>query len=127
MNASAKRVADTSLICLSALRPAHGCDDSTEISLANQATKLEEGNPMLVLTRHVGEEIVIDRHIRISVLEARGSVVKIGIAAPQSVRVVRQELFDRRAEWEATSDLTQDDSDSPKDSKIMEELIRIAR
>jgi carbon storage regulator CsrA len=122
-----ERVAETSLICISALRPAHGCDDSTEILFANQATKLEEENPMLVLTRHVGEEIAIDRHIRISVVEVLGGVVKIGIAAPRSVRILRQELLDDQAEWEATSDRLQDDSDSPKDSKIMEEVIRIAR
>ena len=44
---------------------------------------------MLVLTRHSGEEIVIDGDIRLTVLEVRGSVVRLGIIAPESVRVLR--------------------------------------
>ena len=52
---------------------------------------------MLVLTRDIGEEIVIDGHIRVIVLAVRGEHVRLGISAPPSVRVDRQEVHARRA------------------------------
>lgn len=47
---------------------------------------------MLVLSRRLGEEIVIDGNIRISVLAIKGSQVRIGVTAPASVPVFRREL-----------------------------------
>jgi carbon storage regulator len=47
---------------------------------------------MLVLTRRVGEEIVIDGNIRITIVAIKGSQVRVGIAAPPSVPIFRQEL-----------------------------------
>jgi carbon storage regulator len=49
---------------------------------------------MLVLSRRQGEEICINDRIRISVLSVRGGRVRIGIAAPAEIRVVRKELLD---------------------------------
>ena len=51
---------------------------------------------MLVLTRRVGEEIVIDGGIRITLLETSGGRVRVGVAAPPSVRVDRGEVAERR-------------------------------
>lgn len=82
---------------------------------------------MLVLARRVGEEIVIGPNIRLTVVDARNGLVRLGIAAPQSVRVLRQEVVDRQAECEAACVAAQATSDRPKDRKIMEGLIRIAR
>jgi carbon storage regulator len=48
---------------------------------------------MLVLTRRVGEEIVIDGTIRVRVVMAKGKVTRLGITAPPSVSVVRLELL----------------------------------
>jgi carbon storage regulator len=48
---------------------------------------------MLVLTRRVGEEIVIDGTIRVRVVMVRGGITRLGITAPPSVRVTRSELF----------------------------------
>lgn len=48
---------------------------------------------MLVLSRHVGESIAIGDDVTITVLEVRGDVVRIGIAAPRSVAVHRSELL----------------------------------
>jgi carbon storage regulator len=48
---------------------------------------------MLVLRRKVGETIVIDGVINISVLAVEGERVKIGIVAPPNVTIVRQELL----------------------------------
>lgn len=50
---------------------------------------------MLILTRCVGETIVIGTDIRVTVIEARGGQVRIGIAAPKHVNVVREELLGR--------------------------------
>jgi carbon storage regulator len=54
---------------------------------------------MLVLSRKIGEEIVIGNTIRITVVEIRGGKVRIGIVAPKDVLVDRQEIRDRRLEW----------------------------
>ena len=54
---------------------------------------------MLVLTRRVGEEIVIDGSIRVVVVGAKGDRIRIGVKAPESVRVDRQEIHDRRTEF----------------------------
>ncbi|GAC1398039.1 MAG: hypothetical protein NVS4B12_06740 [Ktedonobacteraceae bacterium] len=48
---------------------------------------------MLVLRRKVGESIVLDGVINISVLAVEGERVKIGISAPSDVTIVREELL----------------------------------
>jgi carbon storage regulator len=50
---------------------------------------------MLVLTRKLEETIVIDGHIRVTVLSVQGGKVRLGIAAPKSVRVDRDEVHAR--------------------------------
>ena len=45
---------------------------------------------MLVLTRRSGESILIGEEIRIRVLRASGSRVRIGIEAPPDVRIIRE-------------------------------------
>jgi carbon storage regulator len=49
---------------------------------------------MLVLARRLDEVIVIGENVRIKVLEVKGSQVRLGIIAPLSVRVLREELLD---------------------------------
>ncbi|MHB1424598.1 MAG: carbon storage regulator [Gemmataceae bacterium] len=51
---------------------------------------------MLVLTRRLGEEIVIDGNIRITVVSVKGDRVRIGIEAPPTVLIDRQEIHERR-------------------------------
>jgi carbon storage regulator len=51
---------------------------------------------MLVLTRRPGEEIIIDNNIRLTVVSLKGDRVRIGIEAPPSVVVDRQEIHERR-------------------------------
>ena len=51
---------------------------------------------MLVLTRKVGETIVIGDNIRVTVTEVAGYKVRIGIDAPPDVIVDRQEVHARR-------------------------------
>jgi carbon storage regulator len=62
---------------------------------------------MLVLTRRVGEEIIIDGNIHIMVVAVKGDKVRLGISAPPSVTVDRKEVHDRRAEFGYQCDLAQ--------------------
>jgi len=51
---------------------------------------------MLVLSRKLGEEIMIDGQIRVTVVKVQGGRVRIGIDAPESVRVLRKELREHK-------------------------------
>ncbi|MBL8047047.1 MAG: carbon storage regulator CsrA [Chthonomonas sp.] len=50
---------------------------------------------MLVLTRKLGQSIIINDEIEIVVLEVRGEQVRIGIKAPRNVPVHRKEIFEQ--------------------------------
>jgi carbon storage regulator len=52
---------------------------------------------MLVLTRSESEKIQIGEDIEIVVVGIRGNSVRLGITAPKSVRIDRQEVHERRA------------------------------
>ena len=68
---------------------------------------------MLILTRKLGERIAIGDDITITLLEIKGGQVKIGIEAPQSISIHRQEIYERirkenlRSAEVSTSDLSQ--------------------
>ena len=47
---------------------------------------------MLVLSRKLGEEIVIGDNVRLTVVAIRGNQVRLGITAPPDVSVLRDEL-----------------------------------
>ena len=51
---------------------------------------------MLVLSRQVGETIVIGRDIEVKVVGIRGGTVRLGIEAPREVPVDRIEIADRK-------------------------------
>jgi carbon storage regulator len=48
---------------------------------------------VLVLTRRPGESIMIGDDIIVTVLDVRGDVVRVGIKAPRSVQVHREEVY----------------------------------
>jgi carbon storage regulator len=50
---------------------------------------------MLVLTRKLGEGITIDRYIRVVVLDVKGGQVRLGIDAPHTIQVHRDEIYAR--------------------------------
>ncbi|PVX38819.1 carbon storage regulator CsrA [Pasteurella langaaensis DSM 22999] len=55
---------------------------------------------MLILTRKVGESLLIGDDISITVLSVRGNQVKIGVNAPKDVSVHREEIYQRIKELE---------------------------
>jgi carbon storage regulator len=48
---------------------------------------------MLVLTRRIGEEVLIDGNILVTVVAVKGNQVRLGITAPSTVPVARLELL----------------------------------
>lgn len=55
---------------------------------------------MLILTRKVGENLLIGDNISITVLSVRGNQIKIGVDAPKDVSVHREEIYHRIKEAE---------------------------
>jgi carbon storage regulator len=62
------------------------------------------GKTMLVLTRRIGETIVISNDIEITVVSVRGDRVRLGITAPEFVQVDRKEVHQRRLEGKTGAD-----------------------
>jgi carbon storage regulator len=63
---------------------------------------------MLVLSRRIGEEIVIDNNIRVKIVAIQGNRVKLGVIAPEDVTVHREEIQRARMEF-ADSAVTHDE------------------
>ncbi len=51
---------------------------------------------MLVLTRRIGETLMIADDVQVTILGVKGKQVRIGIGAPRSVVVLRKELHEHR-------------------------------
>ena len=74
---------------------------------------------MLVLSRKQQQEIVIGDNVKITVLKVKGNSVRLGIEAPQDVKIVRGEL-PRQSEEQEMANVTvvfNDPVDRPKDSR----------
>jgi carbon storage regulator len=50
---------------------------------------------MLILTRRVGEALVVGDDVKISVLAIKGNQIRIGIEAPKNISVHREEIYQR--------------------------------
>jgi carbon storage regulator len=50
---------------------------------------------MLILTRRVGESLIISDDMKVTVLGIKGNQIRIGVSAPRDVAVHREEIYNR--------------------------------
>jgi carbon storage regulator len=68
---------------------------------------------MLIITRRPGEKVMLGDDVVIEVIEVSGSSVRIGIAAPRSIPVYREEIW--RAVRDENAAAAQADAELPED------------
>lgn len=61
---------------------------------------------MLVLSRRVGEKLLIGDDIEITIIDARGDGVRIGIEAPRSMKIHRAEVVEAVKESNSTANVS---------------------
>ena len=67
---------------------------------------------MLILTRRVGETVMIGNDITVTVLGVKGNQVRVGVNAPKEVAVHREEIYERiKREEQAAGGAVQASSD----------------
>ena len=59
---------------------------------------------MLVLSRKTDESLLIGDDIKVTVLDIRGGQVRIGISAPSSIKIHREEIYDKITSIDSGSD-----------------------
>jgi len=82
---------------------------------------------MLILSRRINEKIMIGDDVSISIIEIRGDQVRIGVDAPKTVKVFRQEVFDsikaeNKAAVESKPVLPDVDFGAPQQEKAINKL-----
>ena len=68
---------------------------------------------MLILTRRVGETVMIGSDVTVTVLGVKGNQVRVGVNAPRDVAVHREEIFERIKSGRAAGDGATADNESP--------------
>jgi carbon storage regulator len=66
-------------------------------------TRTGEETAMLILTRRVGETVIIGNDVDVTVLGVKGNQVRLGVKAPREVSVRREEIYKRIKEEERAS------------------------
>ena len=66
---------------------------------------------MLILTRRIGETLMVGDDVTITVLGVKGNQVRIGVNAPKDVAVHREEIYERIQSEKAGNDAKNETSD----------------
>jgi len=74
---------------------------------------------MLYLTRKIGESVIINDNIEVTVVDVRGKTIKLGFTFPRDASVLRREIYERiqeenRAAAESGADLADALQSKPK-------------
>ncbi|HUN74409.1 MAG TPA: carbon storage regulator CsrA [Steroidobacteraceae bacterium] len=68
---------------------------------------------MLILTRRVGETVMIGNEVTVTVLGVKGNQVRIGINAPKTVAVHREEIYERIKREQQGEEVQEGEGDAP--------------
>jgi carbon storage regulator len=79
----------------SAGKIAHGGGFASAIRFQQYCGESCQETRMLILTRRVGESLMIGSEVTFTVLGVKGNQVRVGINAPKDVAVHREEIFER--------------------------------
>jgi len=73
---------------------------------------------VLILTRRIGETIIIGDNVSVNILGVKGNQVRVGIKAPKEIAVHRKEVFERiQAEKQRVQDVKEDQQDDNIDNE----------